>query len=58
MVVAGVRFSDDIEYTPGNTTYFVNTFVRDTDPSDSATWTPDKVSAVGSGLVITSKVTI
>jgi len=58
MVVAGVRFSDGIEITPGNTDYFINTFVRDTDPSDSATWTPDKVAAVNSGLIITSKVTI
>lgn len=58
MVIAGVRFSDDVEYTPGNTAYFINTFVRDTDPSDNATWTPDKIAAVGSGLIITSKVTI
>jgi len=58
MVVAGVRFSDDVEITPGNTAYFINTFVRDTDPSDSATWTADKVAAVNSGLIITSKVTI
>ena len=58
MVVAGVRFSDDVEYTPGNTDYFIETYVEDTDPSDSATWTEAKVAAVGSGLIITSKVTI
>jgi len=58
MVVAGVRFSDDVEYTPGNSAYFINTYVEDTDPSDSATWTEAKVAAVNSGLIITSKVTI
>ena len=58
MVVAGVRFSDDVEYTPGNSDFFIETFVRDTDPSDSATWTEAKVAAAGSGLIITSKVTI
>lgn len=58
MVVAGVRFSDDIEYTPGNSDYFITVYPRDTDPSDDATWTEDKVAAVNSGIVITSKVTI
>ena len=58
MVVAGTRYSDDVEYTPGSTNYFIDTYVRDTDPSDDATWTEDKVAAVGSGIIITSKVTI
>ncbi len=55
MVVAGVRFSDEIEYNPGNAAFCVNTYVRDTDPSDGLTWTEDKVSAVNSGIVITAK---
>jgi hypothetical protein len=58
MVVAGARFSDDIEYNPGNGDYFVTTYVRDTDPSDGLGWTEDKVAAVGSGIVITAKETI
>ncbi len=55
MVVAGVRFSDDIEYNPGNSDFFVTTYVRDTDPSDNASWTEAKVAAVNSGIVITAK---
>ncbi len=57
MVIAGVRFSDDVEYTPGSSAYFINTYIRDTDPSDSATWTEAKVQDAGSGIVITAKVT-
>lgn len=58
MTVAGIDFSDDVEYNPGTGAYFIETYIRDTDPSDDATWTEDKVAAVGSGIVITSKVTI
>ena len=58
MVVAGVRFSDDVEYAPGNSAFFIDTYVRDTDPSDDVAWTEAKVAAVNSGIVITAKVTI
>ena len=53
MVIAGIRYTDNIELTPGNANYFIDTYIRDTDPSDDATWTEDKVAAVGSGLTIT-----
>lgn len=53
MVIAGTRYTDNIELTPGNANYFIDTYIRDTDPSDNATWTEDKVAAVGSGLTIT-----
>ncbi len=58
MVIAGVRFSDDIEYTPGTSDYFIDTYPRDTDPSDDAAWTEAKVAAVNSGIIITAKVSI
>lgn len=52
MVIAGTRFSG-VEVTAGSGNYFCTTFVRDTDPSDDATWTEAKVAAVGSGIEIT-----
>lgn len=58
MVIAGTRYSDDVEYTPGNTSFFITTFVTDTDPSDDATWTEAKVAATGSGIIITAKESI
>ncbi len=58
MVVAGVRFSDDVEYVAGNSDYSIDAYVRDTDPSDNATWTEAKVAAVNSGIIITAKVSI
>lgn len=57
MVIAGARFDDGTEDTAGAGNYFVDTFIRDTDPSDSGTWTDAKVAAVGSGLTITFKET-
>lgn len=57
MTVAGIDYSDDVEYAAGNSNYYVNVYPRDTDPRDDATWTADKVSDVGSGIVITAKVT-
>jgi hypothetical protein len=55
LIVAGARFSDDIEYVAGAGDYFIDTYVRDTDPSDDGTWTEAKVAAVGSGITITFK---
>lgn len=52
MVIAGTRFSG-AEETAGSGNYFCTTFIRDTDPSDDATWTEAKVAAVGSGIEIT-----
>ncbi len=57
MVIAGIRYSDEVEYTAGSGDYFVDTYVRDTDPSDSATWTENKVANTGSGISITFKET-
>jgi len=53
MVVAGLRFDDGTEITPGSSAYFCSTFIRDTDPSDGVAWTEAKVAAVGSGFTIT-----
>lgn len=52
MIVAGVAFSG-AEVTATSGVYKMTTFVRDTDPSDSAAWTEAKVAAVGSGFEIT-----
>lgn len=53
MVIGGVRFTNGIENIPGSGGYFCTEFIRDTDPSDDATWTEAKVNAVGSGFTIT-----
>ena len=55
MTVAGVQYTDAIEYTAGQTAYFVTVLPFDTDPSDSGAWTEAKVAACGSGLKITFK---
>lgn len=53
MVIAGVRFNNGSEVTATAGDYSMSRFIRDTDPSDSAAWTIDKVNAVGSGFNIT-----
>jgi len=53
MIIAGVRFDDGTEVTPGSGDYFCTTFIRNTDPSDGLPWTEAKVAAVGSGFTIT-----
>lgn len=53
MVIAGVRFDDGTEVTPGSGGYFCSRFIRDTDPSDGEAWTEEKVAVVGSGYTIT-----
>lgn len=53
MVIAGSLFDDGTEITATATDYKMTTFIRDTDPSDSAAWTESKVAAVGSGFEIT-----
>lgn len=52
MTIAGVQFQG-AEETATTGEYHVSTFIRDTDPSDSAAWTEAKVDAVGSGCTIT-----
>jgi len=53
MTIAGVQFNDGTEVTAVTGAYKMATFIRDTDPSDSAAWTEAKVDAVGSGCAIT-----
>lgn len=53
MRVASTKYSDDVEHVSNSGTYFIETYVRDTDPSDDAVWTESKVNAVGSGLTLT-----
>lgn len=53
MIVAGVSFDDGTDVVATSGTYKMTTFIRDTDPSDSAAWTETKVAAVGSGIEIT-----
>lgn len=57
MVIAGTSYTDGVQLTPGSGAYFIETWVTDTDPSDSLTWTEDKVAATGSGISITYKET-
>lgn len=53
MVIAGTRYTNGSEVTATAGDYHMTTFIRDTDPSDSAAWTISKVDAVGSGFNIT-----
>jgi hypothetical protein len=55
MVVGGTAYTDGVEHNSNSGTYFIETYVRDTDPSDDGTWTETKVNAAGSGLQITWK---
>lgn len=55
MVIATVRYDNGTEVTSTSGAYKMSTFIRDTDPSDSAAWTESKVEAVGSGFTITFK---
>lgn len=52
MVIAGVHFDDGVDTTATASIYKMTTMIRDTDPSDDATWTESKVAAVGSGIEI------
>lgn len=52
MVIAGVPFDDGVDVTATATIYKMTTYIRDTDPSDDATWTESKVADVGSGIEI------
>lgn len=53
MIIAGTAFDQGTDVVATAVTYKMSTFIRDTDPSDSAAWTEAKVAAVGSGLEIT-----
>ena len=53
MVIAGTRYDSGTEVTATAGDYSMSTYIRDTDPSDSAAWTASKVAAVGSGFSIT-----
>lgn len=57
MVIAGTAFNDGSTVVSTGGDYHMSTFISDTDPSDSATWTAAKVDAVGSGFSITFKET-
>jgi hypothetical protein len=53
MVIAGVRYDNGVENVSTSGIYKMTEYIRDTDPSDDATWTEAKVAAVGSGFTIT-----
>jgi len=53
MIVGGVAFDSGVDVIATSGAYKMTTFVRGTDPSDSAAWTETKVAAVGSGFEIT-----
>ena len=53
MVIAGNRYSTGVSVISTSGTYKMTTYIRDTDPSDGAAWTEDKIEAVGSGFSIT-----
>lgn len=55
MIVGGTAYTDGVEHSSNSGTYFIETYIRDTDPSDDGTWTEAKVDAAGSGLKITWK---
>lgn len=52
MVISAARYSDDVNNVVASGAYFTTTYPRDTDPSDSGTWTEAKVDAVGSAFSI------
>jgi len=53
MIIAGTAFDQGTDVVATAVTYKMSTFIRDTDPSDSAAWTEAKVAACGSGIEIT-----
>ena len=53
MIIGGLPFDNGSEIIATSGIYKMTTFLRDTDPSDDATWTEAKVDAVGGGLEIT-----
>ncbi len=53
MVIAGTRYDNGTDVVATSGEYKMTTFIRDTDPSDDATWTESKIAAVGSGFTIT-----
>lgn len=55
MVIAGTPFDNGSTVIAANGDYSMSTFIRDTDPSDDATWTAAKVNAVGSGFTIVTR---
>lgn len=53
MIIGGVTFDNGTDVISTSGSYKMTTFIRDTDPSDSAAWTEAKVDACGSGFEIT-----
>ncbi len=53
MIIGGIEFDNGVDVIATSGTYQMTFFIRDTDPSDDATWTEAKVAAVGSGIEIT-----
>ncbi len=53
MRIGGTLFDDGTEVIATSGSYKMTTFIRDTDPSDSAAWTEAKVAATGSAFEIT-----
>lgn len=54
MTIGGVRYSDEVDHSANTGTYFIETYVSDTDPSTGLDWTELSVAGVGSGYTITS----
>ncbi len=55
MVIAGTAYDNGSPVIAVNGDYHMSTFIRDTDPSDDASWTTEKVNAVGSGFTIVTR---
>lgn len=53
MTIGGLQFDNGTDVTATSGDYRMSTYIRDTDPSDSGTWTEAKIAAVGSSLEIT-----
>lgn len=53
MVIGGTTFDNGVDIVSTSGAYKFTTFIRDTDPSDSGTWTIAKVDAVQAGIEIT-----
>lgn len=53
MIINGTTYDNGVDIISTSGTYKMTRFIRDTDPSDDATWTEAKVDITGSGLEIT-----
>ena len=53
ITIAGTQFDNSVDVIASTGDYHMSTYIRDTDPSDDAAWTVDKVNDVDIGFSIT-----